>query len=426
MEHRRAPQRALTRRRGQSKKPTRGVNLSASLNLPRSRKGKNTGTASKTKPRTRQLTKQIPQAIPAIVSRHRMTLRSRDTHVSMNNRDSDETTQLSHVGASSLPAFSTTEPVVRASSRMPLGYSLVPKGDPYVTRNCRQRTRQAHQVVYAVVDDEKKQVGIRVPLPIYATVLESASATRGRRQLIVRKRDEDLEKRFRGASKYQVQLVTPFLVTNSFLLIPTLSRTPKLIIVVLARFPRIPPGELRMIIRHATKKGKGRVGRTGRKEMAEKAYLAAQAYIRHTKTNYEGLLRSGTNREVARILTARNVFGVLNEWGPVTTSWKVETARKKIPMKYTQKTRDGATPLKSTAKTAEELTRARRANRTKPISDGLRRTEKTTIVSPGNAAKGASVTSLAVPASANIAMRRNGSGRQERHKRRRAKMGLGT
>ncbi|KAI8953313.1 hypothetical protein F4801DRAFT_576488 [Xylaria longipes] len=394
MEHRRAPQRALTRRRGQSKKPTRGVNLSASLNLPRSRKGKNTGTASKTKPRTRQLTKQIPQAIPAIVSRHRMTLRSRDTHVSMNNRDSDETTQLSHVGASSLPAFSTTEPVVRASSRMPLGYSLVPKGDPYVTRNCRQRTRQAHQVVYAVVDDEKKQVGIRVPLPIYATVLESASATRGRRQLIVRKRDEDLEKRFRGA--------------------------------ILARFPRIPPGELRMIIRHATKKGKGRVGRTGRKEMAEKAYLAAQAYIRHTKTNYEGLLRSGTNREVARILTARNVFGVLNEWGPVTTSWKVETARKKIPMKYTQKTRDGATPLKSTAKTAEELTRARRANRTKPISDGLRRTEKTTIVSPGNAAKGASVTSLAVPASANIAMRRNGSGRQERHKRRRAKMGLGT
>ncbi|KAI0452061.1 hypothetical protein F5B21DRAFT_516334 [Xylaria acuta] len=242
-----------------------------------------------------QLTNKIPQAIAAIASRHRMTLRSSGTHVSMNNRDNGvydtkETTQLSCADGSSLPAFSTTGPVVCASSKMPPGYRFVPKGDPYVTRNCRQRTRQAHQVTYAVVNDEKKQVGIRVPLPIYTAVLESASATRDHRRLIVKKRDEDLEKRFREA--------------------------------ILAQFPRIPPEEIRIIVRRATVKGEGRVGRTGRKGMGEKAFLAAQAHIRHTKTDYEDLLRSGTNREAARIRTARNVFSVLNEWGPVTTRRK--------------------------------------------------------------------------------------------------------
>ncbi|KAI1756009.1 hypothetical protein F4782DRAFT_378508 [Xylaria castorea] len=340
-----------------------------------------------------------PASPPPTAPRHRMTLRGSGTHVSMNSRDSavcdsQKTTQLSYADASGPPAFSTPEPVVRASSSMPPGYSFVPKGDLYVTRNCRQRTRQAHQVVYAVVNDKKIQIGIQVPLLIHAAVLKSASATRGHRQLITKKRDEDLEKRFREA--------------------------------ILARFPRIPPEERRLITRHATKKGEGRVGRTGRKEMAEKAYLATQAHIRHTKTNYEDLLRSGTNREAARVLTAPNIFGVLTEWGPVTTRRNVETARKQIPTESSQRTRGGATLLKSTAKTPEGSARARQANRTMAVPYRLRRTGETTIVSPANAAKGASVTSLATPASVGAVMRRNRSKRREHHERRRAKRRLGT
>ncbi|KAI0487201.1 hypothetical protein F4859DRAFT_509774 [Xylaria cf. heliscus] len=299
-----------------------------------------------------------------MASRHRMTLRSSAARVSTNGRDSvvvcdsQETTQFPHAAASSLPPLSTVEPVVRASSSMPPGYSLVPKGDPYVTRHCRQRARQAHHIVYAVVDDEKKQVGIGVPMPIYAAVLESANATRNRRQLIVKKRDEDVERRFREA--------------------------------VLARFPRIPDEELRMIVRHATTKGEGRVGRTGRKEMAEKAYLATQAYIRHKKTDYEALLRSGTERGAARILTARDVLRILDGWGPLPARHKAEIARKQVPTKSTQKTRVGVAPLKS--------------NRTIVALDRLRQTGKTTVASPRNATKGASVTSP--PTSANAVIKR--------------------
>ncbi|KAI0195535.1 hypothetical protein EV127DRAFT_331881 [Xylaria flabelliformis] len=235
-----------------------------------------------------------------------MTLRSSCAHV-----DSQKTTPVSHVDTPSLSALTTTEPVVRASSTLPPGYSFVPKGDPYMTRNCRKQTQQAHQVVYAVVDDKKKQIGIRVPLSIHTAVLESARATRDHRQLLTKKRDEDIEERFR--------------------------------IAILEQFPRMPPEEVRKIIRHATKKGKGRVGRTGKLNLAVKAYLATHAHTRHTKTDYDGLLRTGTDRKAARSRTIRNVFGVLDEWGLVTKTRQVEKAGKQIPTKSTQKTKGGAT-----------------------------------------------------------------------------------
>jgi len=84
---------------------------------------------------------------------------------------------------------------------------------------------------------------------------------------------------------------------------------------VLAKFPRIPAEEVPKIINRAMKKHAGRVGRTGKIELAEKAYLAVQAYIRHTKTDYDKLLNEGTAYQDARGQTFAKVREILVEWG---------------------------------------------------------------------------------------------------------------
>ncbi|KAF2970546.1 hypothetical protein GQX73_g3032 [Xylaria multiplex] len=141
-----------------------------------------------------------------MASQHHMTLRRRIRDDSTHNRDSavclgDMMPQLSQATAPTMQDFLAIEPVVHASSPMPTGYDFVSKGNPYITRNCRRQTQLAHQVVYAVVNDEKKQIGIRVPWSVHAAVLQDERATRLERQQKVRKYDESLEKRFREASE---------------------------------------------------------------------------------------------------------------------------------------------------------------------------------------------------------------------------------
>ncbi|KAI1820080.1 hypothetical protein F4861DRAFT_524533 [Xylaria intraflava] len=214
--------------------------------------------------------------------------------------------QVPRPSTSAVPVSSTVEPVVRASSPMPRGYRFVPKGNPYMTRHCRQKTQEAHQVVYVVIDARKKQLGIRVPWSVYTAVQQSEAATRAERQKTVRKRDETTDKRFSEA--------------------------------ILVRFPRIPPESLPAIISRATAKRKGRVGRTGKINMAEKVRLAVQAHIRHNETDYEKLLKSGTDRQDARALTSQKVIDKLKEWGPILTgNGKLETTRKQDQTKPAQK-----------------------------------------------------------------------------------------
>jgi hypothetical protein len=84
---------------------------------------------------------------------------------------------------------------------------------------------------------------------------------------------------------------------------------------VLVSFPRIPAEEVPKIINRAMKKHAGRVGRTGKIELAEKAYLAVQAYIRHTKTDYDKLLNDGMAYQDARDQIFPKVREILVEWG---------------------------------------------------------------------------------------------------------------
>ncbi|KAI1299738.1 hypothetical protein F5Y03DRAFT_246777 [Xylaria venustula] len=235
-----------------------------------------------------------------------MTLR-KTTQGSVPSQDDKMISQPSSASASTMITFSTREPVVRATSPMPPGYVFVNKGNPYLTRNCRRLTQLANQVVYAVINDAKKQVGIRVPSSIYSDVLKSERETRLTRREKVKKRDEAVEECLSQAIR-------------------------KL-------FPRLPDNELRPIMRRATAKRQGRVGRTGKLTMAEKARLAVQAHVRHTKTTYENLLRSGVSRESARSMISSESSKIMREWG-------MAPRRRPAEKLFDEKMRDKSASLK--------------------------------------------------------------------------------
>ncbi|KAK5627059.1 hypothetical protein RRF57_002774 [Xylaria bambusicola] len=227
-------------------------------------------------------------------------------------------------GPLAMMAFATSEPVVRHTTPMPKGYSFVRKGNTYLTRNCRRQTQESHQIVYAVVNEEKKQVGIRVPTPIYQVVLKSEHATRLDREAKVRKRDESIEERFREA--------------------------------ILENFPRIPHVELLVILRHATAKRSGRVGRAGKLEDTDKAILAVQAHIRHNKTDYEDLLKSGTSRESARAKTSQKMSDVSKAWGLVPR-------KRQTPKKSSSKTKTRTRPMTAAGRIHKQRQRIQRCER---------------------------------------------------------------
>ncbi|PYH49483.1 DUF2293 domain-containing protein [Aspergillus saccharolyticus JOP 1030-1] len=158
----------------------------------------------------------------------------------------------------------------------PTNYTFVPKGDVYITRHCRSKTKEARQVVYVVYDDKgKSTLGLRVPCDIHEAVRSSAANTAQTRAHAVQARDE------RDLSKARQILRT--------------------------QFPLMPDNVLETIVNHAFLKGAGRVGRATTVPDKRKAILATEAHIRHTQTPYDSLLHAGLAREEAR----EAVFGLV-------------------------------------------------------------------------------------------------------------------
>ncbi|KAI1110363.1 hypothetical protein F5Y14DRAFT_429166 [Nemania sp. NC0429] len=323
----------------------------------------------------------IDEASQATPPQHHMTLRS-----SSNTITAMKTTQAS---TPTLTVLSTVEPVVRASSPLPPGYMFLPKGNPYMTRNAREQTRRARQVAYAVVNDDKKQIGIRVPSSICEAVSQSEKTTRLIRRQAVIEHDLSVEKRFREA--------------------------------ILSRFPRIPPEEIHAIAHHATMKRTGRVGRTGTIEIEEKALLATQAHIRHNKTDYDALLRQGTNRESARKSTAQTVAHILKEWGPAPArSQKPITTGRTMRCTKALRTRIDSLLKAVPPQAPDKITQhtANHTDRALPMLEKLQLTEKTTVPSPETPGEG-TVASLPANAPAKIlGPSRSMSKKQRRRERR--------
>ncbi|KAK2813864.1 hypothetical protein FQN50_000265 [Emmonsiellopsis sp. PD_5] len=152
----------------------------------------------------------------------------------------------------------------------PPGYIFVPKGDVYITRNCRTRSHEAKQTVYTVYNPKTQHtLGLYIATEIHTAVSLSATTTQAARTLAVAQKDA------RDTSKARALLRT--------------------------QFPKMPTDTVETVLGHAFLKGSRRVGRSGKFEDEEvKVKLAVEAHIRHVHTEYEALLDGGVEREEAR------------------------------------------------------------------------------------------------------------------------------
>lgn len=183
------------------------------------------------------------------------------------------------------PTISTgpAEFEVRATTPMPQGYTFVPKGNVYITKNCRKKTHEAERSLYVVLDKRKKLVGLRCPTSIYEMVVSQDQATAPQRAEAVLKRDAAIEDNFEEA--------------------------------LLGLFPKMPKTEVQQVLKHALKKRSRRVGRTSRVSLQDRVKLAVHAHIRHVHTDYDQLLKQGSNKSRARQEVWDRLGEVARQWG---------------------------------------------------------------------------------------------------------------
>lgn len=219
------------------------------------------------------------------------------------------------------------EPSVTRAS-LPKGYSFVPKGNVFITGNCRRHTYAASRTVYVVFKsiDLKEKIGIGVPTNIYFQVQLDERNTRAERATNVLKRDANIAKEFEKS--------------------------------ILKVYPRIPPSEVSTVLERALEKGKGKVGRTSTLDVTYKVILAVRAHIRHQKTDYHMLLRGGMERDVARKEVEAEINRIGKAWGRVEARFpRRQTRKQQLPQPKpvarrtatSSKSRSTVRPLMSTS-----------------------------------------------------------------------------
>ena len=174
-------------------------------------------------------------------------------------------------------------PVVETSP-CPSNYRFVPKGNVYITANVRKETHASGRPLYLVTSkhNPRKTLGVRCPLDVYNRVHDAEKATRASRQAAVDKHDAAERRQFEAALREE--------------------------------YPNIPEAEVGKLVKRALAKRSGRVGRTARIDVREKARLAVWAHVRHCHTEYDALLRGGVKREHARVRVQAAVQRVLRGW----------------------------------------------------------------------------------------------------------------
>ncbi|OTA77268.1 hypothetical protein M434DRAFT_63888, partial [Hypoxylon sp. CO27-5] len=173
--------------------------------------------------------------------------------------------------------------VVSIDTPIPHGYKFLPKGDPHKTLNCRKKARAEGHIVYVVHNPKHQQIGIRIPAAIHDRVQEKSEPTQQSQAKAVQRKDKKMEAEFRGSVRSQ--------------------------------FPQIPASDLERVVKHTLTKNSGRVGRTTKLPLNQKAELAVCAHIRHRHTDYENLLANKVPRNDAREQIFEKVKKVAKEWG---------------------------------------------------------------------------------------------------------------
>jgi hypothetical protein len=210
------------------------------------------------------------------------------------------------------------EPEVLAHEPMPKGYRFVPKGNVYITKNCRKKTHEVEKTLYVVVNKKGKPTGLRCPAYIHNTVMNDNNATAAQRAEAVQKRDAAIEDNFEEA--------------------------------IVKLFPKIPKSEVPQILKHSLKKHSRRVGRTGTVALQDRVKLAVRAHIRHVHTEYDELLKHGTSRVTAREKIWERLNEVARQWGGRPLKRAVTGPAKNKPVK---KSKQGMAPGKKTRTGAE-------------------------------------------------------------------------
>jgi len=165
---------------------------------------------------------------------------------------------------------------------MPQGYGFLPKGIAYKTFHCRKFTRESGKPLF-IVADKKTTLGLRAPKFIISQVHLKAKDTLATRRAATVKRDAaEIAK---AAASLTVQ------------------------------FPKISNIDKELVLKHGFRKHSGRVGRTASIPLEKKVLLAVIAHARHKHTEYDALLRSGTDRDAARKLTRKKIETTMRAWG---------------------------------------------------------------------------------------------------------------
>ncbi|KAJ8110570.1 hypothetical protein OPT61_g6620 [Boeremia exigua] len=159
----------------------------------------------------------------------------------------------------------TKEMTVSSSTPMPKGYGFLPKGIRYKTLHSRKLTHNAGKTLYVVVDDKKRQIGLRVPISILHQVHRQAKETLPDRRAAVEKRDAS----FIDSAATGIE----------------------------EQFPDIPEKEKQHVLKHGFRKHSGRVGRTGTIPLPRKIVLAV---IAHTWVGTSKMISQHRARKVNR------------------------------------------------------------------------------------------------------------------------------
>ncbi|GME28521.1 alanine and arginine rich protein [Neofusicoccum parvum] len=181
-----------------------------------------------------------------------------------------------------MPQRPGREREVHPRTALPPSYIFVKRGDPYITRHCRQLTLSSGSDLFKVVDDRNRTLGLRVPAGIHAAVVAADASTKEARLAATAAKDARAAADARSALR--------------------------------RLFPAVPPASVERIVGHAFRKHSGRVGRAGAMGLEERVTLGVRAHVRHVHTAYEGLMRGGVEREEARRRVAEKVEEVVREW----------------------------------------------------------------------------------------------------------------
>jgi hypothetical protein len=167
---------------------------------------------------------------------------------------------------------------------IPTGYGFLPKGDVFKTARCRRLTHAVGDTLYVVVHPTSRSttLGLLAPTYILDEVDIAEEETREARARAITQRDAQAAAQFRAA--------------------------------LLEQFPHVPDKDADKVLTHALVKHSGRVGRTGTLDLERKVKLAVEAHIRHAHTRYEGLLREGEERDVARDAVWGDLRAVSAQW----------------------------------------------------------------------------------------------------------------